>query len=242
MRTIGLIARKELASFFDSLMAYLILAAFLGFSGFFTWWYGDPVFLHGLADLSSFFNSAYWALFLFTPAITMRTLAEERKTGTLDLLLTKSVTDWQVVVGKFLACLTLLALALICTLPYWMSVAQIGQMDHGGVLCGYLALLCMSAAYVALGIFASSLTNNQIVAFILGLVLIALFHLAFGVMAANFRGVLGETLQYLSTGEHFDSMSRGVIDSRDLIWFASLVIIGLSLAELKLAERLTSRK
>lgn len=242
MRTIGLIARKELASFFDSLMAYLILATFLGCTGFFTWWFGDNVFYHGLADLSSFFNAAYWALFVFTPAITMRTIAEERKTGTLDLLLTKSVTDWQIVVGKFLACLILITLALVCTLPYWVSVAQIGDMDHGAVLCGYLALLCMSAAYVAIGLFASSLTNNQIVAFMLGLVLIALFHLAFGAMAPRFRGGVAEMFQYLSTGEHFESMSRGVIDSRDLIWFASLVIIGLSLAELKLSERLVSRK
>jgi ABC-2 type transport system permease protein len=242
MRTIGLIARKELASFFDSLIAYLILAAFLGISGFFTWWYGDDVFMRGLADLSSFFNVAYWTLFFFIPAITMRTLAEERKTGTLDLLLTKSVTDWQIVAGKFLACVTLIALALACTLPYWISIAQIGEADHGAIGCGYLALLCMSASYIALGIFASSLTNNQIVAFVTGLVLIAVFHLAFGVMAVNFTGTTGETLQYLSTGEHFDSMSRGVIDSRDLIWFAGLVVIGLSLAELKLAERLVSQK
>ena len=99
----------------------------------------------------------------------------------------------------------------------------------------------MSAAYIAIGIYASSLTNNQIVAFVIGLVLVSLFHLAFSVMASNFTGVVGETLQFLSTGAHFDSMSRGVIDSRDLLWFFSIVLLGLSLAEMNLAKRLVNR-
>src|SRR5262245_10768026 len=120
MRKTWIIARKELASFFDSLIAYILMAVFLGISGFFTWWYGSDVFMRGQADLSAFFNIAYWTLFFFIPALTMRTLAEERKTGTLDLLLTKAVTDWQVVFGKFLACLVLIALALACSLPYYI--------------------------------------------------------------------------------------------------------------------------
>ena len=238
MRAIALIARKELASFFDSLMAYLILAAFLGVSGFFTWWFGSDVFMRGMADLSVFFNVAYWTLFFFIPAITMRTLADERKSGTLDLLLTKAVSDRQVVAGKFFACLVLIALALVCTLPYWITIANIGKVDHGAIACGYLALLFMSAAYIAIGIYASSLTNNQIVAFLIGLVLVALFHLAFSVMASSFTGVTGEVLQQLSTGAHFDSMSRGILDSRDLLWFASIVVLGLSMAEMNLAKRL----
>lgn len=240
MRPALLIARKELASFFDSLMAYMILVAFLGLSGFFTWWYGTDVFLRGLADLSTFFNVAYWTLFLFIPAITMRTIADERRTGTLDLLLTKAVTDRQVVAGKFLACLALITLALACTLPYWATVATLGNVDHGAMACGYLALLCMSAGYIAVGIYASSLTSNQITAFLIGLVLTAVFHLAVGVMASSFTGVAGETLQALSTASHFDSMSRGVIDSRDLLWFGSLVVLGLSMAEMNLAKRLVN--
>lgn len=240
MRAILLIARKELASFFDSLMAYLILAAFLGVSGFFTWWFGSDVFMRGLADLSVFFNVAYWTLFFFIPAITMRTLADERKSGTLDLLLTKAVSDRQVVAGKFFACLVLIALALLCTLPYWITIANIGKVDHGAIACGYLALLCMSAAYIAIGIYASSLTNNQIVAFLIGLVLVAVFQLAFTVMASNFTGVTGEVMKMLSTTTHFDSMSRGIVDSRDLLWFLSLVVLGLSLAEMNLAKRLVN--
>lgn len=238
MRSVLLIARKELASFFDSLMAYLILVAFLGTSGFFTWWFGTDVFMRGLADLSTFFNVAYWTLFFFTPAITMRTIADERRTGTLDLLLTKAVSDRQVVVGKYLACVALIALALLCTLPYWITLAFIGKVDHGAVACGYLALLCMSSAYLALGVFASSFTNNQIVAFLLGLSMVALFHMAFSTMASNFTGITGETLHQLGTQAHFDSMSRGVIDSRDLLWFGSITVLGLALAELNLGKRL----
>src|SRR5262245_40162836 len=141
--TVLLLARKELASFFDSLMAYLILVVFLGVTGIFTWWFGlfnDDVFMRGLADLSSFFRAAYMTLFVVIPAITMRTIADERKTGTLDLLLTKAVSDRQIVAGKFVACLTLIALALLCTLPYWWTIAAIGNVDHGAIACGYLAL------------------------------------------------------------------------------------------------------
>lgn len=238
MRTVFLLARKELASFFDSLMAYLILVVFLGVSGFFTWWFGTDVFLRGLADLSTFFNVAYWTLFFFIPAITMRTLADERKSGTLDLLLTKAVTDRQVVAGKFLACLILIALALACTLPYWITISFIGEVDHGAMACGYLALLMMSAAYIAIGIYASSFTNNQIVAFLIGLAITAVFHLLFSVAASSFTGTVGETLRAMSTATHFDSVSRGILDSRDLIWFGSIVVLGLSLAEMNLARRL----
>jgi ABC-2 type transport system permease protein len=233
-----IIARKELVSFFDSLIAYILMAVFLGISGFFTWWYGGDVFMRGQADLSSFFNIAYWTLFFFIPALTMRTLAEERKTGTLDLLLTKAVTDWQVVFGKFLACLALIALALACSLPYYITIARIGDVDHGAILTGYLALLLMSGAYIAVGVYASSLTNNQIVAFLVALLIGIVFHILFQVAAPNFTGLIGQLLEFLSTGSHFDSMSRGVIDSRDLLFFFSLMVLGLSLAEVNLAKRL----
>lgn len=226
MRNTWLIARKEFTSFFDSLMAYLVLITFVGVSGFFTWWFGTDVFMRGVADLATFFNTAYWTLFFFIPALTMRTLAEERRTGTLDLLLTKAITSGQVVLGKFLACMALITVALLCTLPYWYTVHGLGTVDHGAVACGYLALLGMSAAYIGLGICASSLTNNQIVAFVIGLFLIALFHMGFSVVAANSTGTLGTWLDELSTGTHYDSMSRGVIDLRDVLYFASIAAFG----------------
>jgi ABC-2 type transport system permease protein len=237
MRNILLIARRELAAFFDSLMAYLVLTAFLGVSGFFTWWFGTDVFMRGIADLATFFNTAFWTLFFFIPALTMRTLADERRTGTLDLLLAKAVTPAQVVTGKFLACMALITVALLCTVPYWITIARLGDVDHGAIACGYLALLGMSAAYVGLGIFASSLTNNQIVAFVIGLFLIAVFHMGFSVVAANSTGTLGQVLDLLSTGTHYESLSRGVIDSRDLVYFISLSGLGLVLAAMNLLHR-----
>ena len=113
MNKIWIIAKRELQAFFDSLMAYIMLVAFLGFSGFFTWLYGADIFLRNQADLQVFFSIAYWTLFFFIPAITMKMLAEENKSGTIELLLTKAVTDWQVIFGKFLACLVLIIIALV---------------------------------------------------------------------------------------------------------------------------------
>lgn len=237
MRAPLLIARKELASFFDSPMAYLVIIAFLGTSGFFTWWFGTDVFMRGIADLSTFFHVANWSLFILIPAITMRTLAEERKSGTLDLLLTRSITPQQVVTGKFLACTALILLTLLCTLPYYATVAMLGPVDHGTVVCGYFGLLLMSAAYLALGIFASSLTPNQIVAYILAVLLMAFFHFGTSVVAANLTGTAGQVFRYLSAGTHFESMGRGVVDSRDLVYFLSLTAAGLLLAGHELARR-----
>lgn len=233
-----IIARKELASFFDSMIAYFLLVVFLGVVGYLSWWNETGILAGRQASLLTFFSWAYWLLPILVPALTMRTLAEERKSGTLDLLLTKAVTDWQVVFGKFLACMLLVIAALACTIPYWITVARIGDLDHGAVLCGYLGLVLVAAAYTAAGIYASSVTNNQIVAFLLGLFLCAFFHLLTLVSAGGHVGLVGSVIQFLSAGTHFDSISRGVIDSRDLLYFISLVVLGLSLAEVNLAERL----
>lgn len=238
MRTAWIIARKELASFFDSMIAYILMVVFLGVVGFLSWWNDGSILANGQANLYTFFVWGYWLLPILIPALAMRTLAEERKTGTLDLLLTRAVTDWQVVFGKFIACMVLVAAMLVCTLPYWVTIARIGPVDHGSVVSGYIALLLVAAGYSAIGIYASSATNNQIVAFLLGLFLCAVFHLLTLVSAGSSVGLAGEVLQFLSTGSHFDSMSRGVIDSRDLLFFISLVVLGLSLAEVNLAKRL----
>ena len=238
MNKTWIIARKELASFFDSMIAYILLVVFLGVVGYLSWWNDTSVLAGKQASLNTFFVWAFWLLPILVPALTMRTLAEERKTGTLDLLLTKSVTDWQVVFGKFLACMLLVLAALVCTIPYWITIAKIGPADHGAIICGYLALLLVAAAYTAAGIYASSITNNQIVAFLVGLFICAIFHLLTLVSAGGHVGLAGAVLQFLSSGAHFDSMSRGVIDSRDLLYFLSLVVLGLSLAEVNLAKRL----
>jgi len=234
MRTIWIITKRELSAYFDSLVAYIMLILFLGFSGFFTWLYGNDVFIMGQASLGVFFAIAYWTLFFFTPALTMRLIAEERKTGTLELVLTKAVSNRQFVLGKFLSAFLLILVALLCTLPYVITLNSIGNLDIGQVLCGYLGLLLMSGAYLGIGIYASSLTSNQVVAFLLALLIGLCFHIIFGVLAQNLTGLVAEVFYYLNMSTHFDSMSRGVVDSRDLIYFLSIAAAGLLLAEREL--------
>jgi len=237
MHSIWIITKRELSSFFDSLTAYILLVLFLGFSGFFTWLFGSDVFLTGQASLQSFFSIAFWSLFFFIPALTMRLLAEENKTGTIELLLTKAVTDRQVVIGKFLSALLLVAIALLFTAPYVITLANIGSIDWGAILCGYMGLLLMSASYISIGLYASSITNNQIVAFLTALFIGLFFHVIFDALASNFTGWTGEIFNTLSMSDHFESISRGVVDSRDLIYFFSLVATGLLLSELSLTKR-----
>jgi ABC-2 type transport system permease protein len=197
MNKIWIIAKRELRSFFDSLMAYVIIVLFLGFSGFFTWIFGSDIFLVGQASLQSFFGISFWTLFFFIPAITMGLLAEERKSGTLELLVTKPVSDWQIIAGKFLAAFLLICITLSLTLPYYITVASIGKIDHSAVLMGYLGLLFMSTAG---GWFAS-------------------------------------LLGYLSLATHYESMARGVIDSKDILYFISIILGGLLGTELVLSRR-----
>lgn len=240
MHAIWIIAKRELDSFFDSLIAYIMLVLFLGFSGFFTWLLGSDIFLVGQASLESFFNVAYWTLFFFIPALTMRLLAEEKKTGTLELLLTKAVTDRQVVLGKFLSAFLLVIIALAFTLPYIITIAEIGNMDAGQVLCGYLGLVLMSSVYIAIGLYTSSITSNQVVAFLAALFIGLFFHILFGIMAQQFTGWGGQVFEALSLTNHLESISRGVVDTRDLLYFLSLTFIGLFLAEHSLIKRNTA--
>lgn len=237
MPVIWIIAKRELQSFFDSLIAYIMLALFLGFSGFFTWLFGSDIFFAGQASLEVFFNIAYWTLFFFIPALTMRLLAEEKKTGTIELLLTKAVTDRAVVVGKFLSALLLVMIALAFTLPYIITVANLGNLDLGQVICGYAGLTMLSAAYISIGLYASSITSNQIVAFLTALFIGLFFHIIFGVLASNFTGFTSQLFNTLSLSNHFESMVRGVVDTRDVIYFLSIVLLGLFLSELSLTKR-----
>jgi len=195
------------------------------------------VFLVGQASLGAFFSIAYWTLFFFIPALTMRLLAEEIRSGTIELLLTRAIKDRQVVVGKFLSTFLLIAIALVFTLPYVITIGSIGNLDLGAVLCGYLGLIFMSAAYISLGLWASSITKNQIVAYLMSLFIGLFFHLFFGMLSSGLTGFAGQIFNSLSMREHFDSISRGVLDSGDLIYFFSLIILGLFLSEVSLAKR-----
>lgn len=230
MNKILTICKRELQVFFNSLMAYIMLFLFLGFSGLFTWLFGADVFLTGQASLQTFFGIAYWTLFFFIPALSMRMIAEEKKSGTLEILLTLPVHPVQVIMGKFLANLGMIAFALVLTLPYYFTISSIGLVDHGAVWCGYLGLLFLSAFYISIGIFASSITNNQITGFLLSLFIGLFFHLVFEALASASRGVISEILVYLSVSAHYQSMARGVIDSKDLVYFLSLTGLGLYLS------------
>ncbi|HJW28420.1 MAG TPA: ABC transporter permease, partial [Saprospiraceae bacterium] len=189
------------------------------------------------ASLDTFFNVALWSLFFFIPAVTMRQFAEEKKTGTIELLLTKRLTDRQLVIGKFIACLLLVIIALAFTLPYYISVARLGDIDHGSTITGYIGLILMSAAYIAIGLLASSLTNNQIVAFLLALLIGVVFQFIIGSLGSGQQGWLGSILSDLSIPRHYESMSRGVIDTKDVLYFLSLTFLGLMLTELVVSKR-----
>ena len=243
MKTILTIAKRELNSFFDSLLAYIMLIAFLGFTGFFTWIFGrGDVFFRGEASMDAFFSVAYWTLFFFIPALTMRLVAEEKNSGTIELILTKPVSDWQFVSGKFLSVFLLIGISLALTLPYYISIALIGPIDHGAVWSAYLGTLLMSAAYISIGIFASSLSSNQIVSFLLALLIGICFHMLFGMIAGSTSGVLGNILNWFSISSHYQSIIRGVIDTKDLVFFCTIIFLGLFGAEMVLVRRNLSSK
>ncbi|MEX1139980.1 MAG: ABC transporter permease subunit [Bacteroidota bacterium] len=208
---------KELRSYFNSAVAYVVIVVFLAFLG---WFYASNIFLLNLASLREMFETARWVFLFIIPAITMRLLAEEKKSGTIELLTTKPVYDIEIVLGKFLAAWSLIGFALVPTLVYYLIVALHGNIDHGPVLGGYLGLMLMAGVYVSMGLFASSITENQIVAFILGIFLIVVFFVLDKILIFV-PSYLVSIFEYLGTDFHFLNMARGVIDTRDLVYFAS---------------------
>ncbi len=237
MSKVWIITKRELASFFDSLIAYVMIVLFLLLSGIFTWLVNTNVFFIGQASMQVFYGIGYWSLFFFIPAITMRMIAEENKSGSIELLITKAVTDAQIVWGKFLACLILVLIALVFTLPYYITISQLGNIDDGAVIGGYFGLILLSASYISIGLFASSITQNQIVAFLTAITIGIFFHWLFDVLGSTVKGGTGEMLNYLSMNTHYASISRGVIDSRDLIYFFSIVALGVLLSQVMISKR-----
>jgi ABC-2 type transport system permease protein len=176
-------------------------------------------------------------MLFFIPAITMRSVSEENRTGTFELLITKVVSEAQIVIGKFLAAYLLIIIVLLLTLPYYITVARLGNIDHAIVLGGYLGLLLVAACYTSLGVFISSLTSNQLVAFLLSLVVAMLFHFIVGFVAGSLSGTAGTILNYFSMQNHFDSISRGLLDTRDIIYFLSFVALSFAGAQIILYRR-----
>ena len=225
--------RKELKAYFNSPIAYVVMTVFLLMAG---WFFTSDLFLVGQATLRTFFEVSRLIFVFFVPAITMRLLAEERASGSLELLVTYPVTDLEIVISKWLASVTLLVITLGFTLVYFFTVVVLGNPDEGTVFGGYLGLLLMGGAGCALGLFTSSLTRNQVVAFVLAFsVLFALFMLHN--LLVFLPAGIGTVLEYLSFGYHLDNLSRGVIDSRDILYFLSLIVLGLALASDRLADR-----
>ncbi|MEZ5146766.1 MAG: ABC transporter permease subunit [Bacteroidales bacterium] len=195
-----------------------------------------PIFSCKTSKPWRIFPASYWTLFSSFRPLPCGQLAEENKSGTIDCP-TKPITDWQVVLGKFMATLLLIVIALALTLPYYITVANLGPIDHGAVLTGYLGLILMSAAYISIGIFTSSVSNNQIVSFLLALFLGIFFQIIFSMLSTNFSGLIGQVLDFMSVSSHFDSISRGVIDTKDLLFFFSLIFLGLIMTEANLAGK-----
>jgi ABC-2 type transport system permease protein len=236
MGTTAAIARRELSTFFNSPIAYIVLSGFLLVAG---WLYFGTVFLAQQASLRAFFSIAPLLFVFFIPAMTMRLIAEEKKSGTLELLLTLPVDDYQVVTGKFLAALATVAVGLLCTVPYALTVsslaAQPGTFDWGPVLGGYAGLLLMASSFLAIGLWASALSRNQIVGFIVGLLLCFALYFVDKV-AVLFPAGLAELLQFLSVDYHFENVARGVLDTRDVLFYLSLTTAGLVLTTRSLAS------
>ncbi len=227
MRNIWVIMRRELTGYFATPVAYVFLVIFLALSGSLTFYVGS-FFDRGQADLQSFFTYQPWLYLVLIPAISMRLWAEERKTGTAELLLTLPISLSEAVLGKFLAAWSFTALALVFTFPIWITVNLLGNPDNGVIFAGYLGSLLMAGAYLAIGACFSALSKNQVVAFVVSAAVCFLFTLSGTPLVLNFfTGWLPPTAVEIVAGfsflTHYAAMTRGVIDLRDIVFFASLI-------------------
>lgn len=235
---------KEVNTFFSSLIGYIVIGTFLVLMGLVMWVFPEySVLDNNYANMDALFGIAPMVFLFLIPAVCMRTFAEEKQTGTIELLVTRPVSDWQIVSGKFLACLTLVLIALLPTILYYMTVYQLGapkgNLDSGGILGSYIGLLLLAGAFVAIGIFASSLTNNQIVSFVLATFLCFISYMTFDSLSRLpvFFGKTDDFVQSIGIAYHYDSISRGVLDTRDIVYFLSVIMLFLSATVLSLGKR-----
>ena len=238
------ILKKEIQSFFASPIGYLVVGVFLITNGLFLWVFkGDfNIIDQGFADLSGYFFLAPWVLIFLIPAITMKSFSEEIKQGTLELLLTKPISVWQIILGKFGGALLLTIIALIPTLLYIYTINQlgnpVGNIDLGTAIGGYLGLVGIALIYNAIGIFTSSLTNNQIVAFISAVFLCFIMYYGFeGLSGYEIPGVSSLAFENIGIKAHFNNIGRGVIDTRDIIYFLSLSFLFLYCTKFTLTKK-----
>lgn len=235
---------KEVSGFFSSLIGYLVVIVFLLINSLFIWVFPGQfnIIESGYASIDALFTIAPWVFLFLVPAVTMRLFAEEKRTGTIELLLTRPLTEVQIVVAKYLAGLFLVLLSLLPTLVYFLSVYflgdPVGNIDTGGTWGSYIGLFFLAAIYVAIGLFASSLTENQIIAFIIAMVLSFFFFIGFEALSGlNFLKDIDELVLYLGINDHYESMSRGVIDSRDMVYFLGVITFFILLTRTILQSR-----
>ncbi|WP_298883416.1 gliding motility-associated ABC transporter permease subunit GldF [uncultured Polaribacter sp.] len=232
------ILKKEFNSFFASPIAYLVIAVFLLINGLFLWIFKDDfnILNAGFADLNPFFFLAPWVFLFLIPAITMKSFADEFNNGTIELLKTKPITDWQIVLGKFWASLLLVIVALIPTLTYVYTIYSLGNpegnLDFGSTIGSYIGLLFLASTYTAVGLFTSTLSKNQIVAFILGVFITFFLYYGFDAISNSLGNDL--IIKKIGINEHFKSISRGVIDTRDIVYFLSVTLFFLFITKMRL--------
>ncbi len=227
MRNVGIIMRRELASYFATPLAYVFILIFLVLASLFTFYIGG-FYERGQADMDSFFGFQPWLYLFLVPALSMRLWAEERKSGSIELLMTQPVLLWDAVLGKFLAAWAFTALALALTFPLWLTVNYLGKPDNGAILAAYLGSALLAGGFLAIGSCMSALTRNQVIAFILGVAACFAFLLAgFPMVLDLFRSwaplALVDAIASLSFLTHFESIAKGVIDVRDLLYFSMLI-------------------
>ena len=237
------ILKKEINTFFASPIGYLVIAVFLLLNGLFLWMFKGEfnILDNGFADLSAFFLLSPWILIFLIPAVTMRSFSDEKKQGTLELLLTKPISTLKIVLGKYFGAFILIIIALLPTLLYVLTISKLGategNLDTGNVLGSYFGLLFLVAAYTAIGVFSSTLSDNQIVAFIIAVFICFFFYFGFEGLS-NYK-IFGDALylEKLGMEYHFKSMSRGVLDTRDLLYFISISIFFILLTKLNIQKK-----
>lgn len=231
------ILKKEFNSFFSSPIAYLAIGVFLVMNGLFLWVFNGEfnILNAGFADVNSFFFLAPWLLLFLIPAITMKSFADEFNNGTIEILQTKPISNWQIVLGKFWASFLLIIIAILPTFIYAYTINVLanpyGNIDFGSILGSYFGLLFLAATYSAIGLFSSSLTKNQIVAFITSICITFFLFYGLDEIADLFKSI---TISKLGINEHFKSISRGVLDTRDIIYFVSVTIFFLFITKTRL--------
>ena len=224
---------RELRSFFNSPVAYIVIVVFLVILG---WFFTSNLFIANISTLRTVFEMTPFLLLFFAPAITMRLISEEKKSGTLELLITKPVKEFEIIAGKFLAAWALYFFTLLPTLCYYITVSLVGKLDLGPIIGGYLGLLFVGAVFLAVSVFGSSVTENQVVAFIVSfLIVFALFML--DKVLFYLPGSLATPLEYISIDYHFSNIARGVIDTRDVIYYLSAIGIALVMGSIVLQKR-----